>query len=155
MLKKTLLTLSCLTLPLTAQAKGIQRCEDASGHLTFTTLGCPPNQASQALSAHSPLPGSVQTIPTMSPPKNQAAARTLVVAGQNEDGCGDLLGSQEKRQAIISQTVRPGMNQRDVESALGKPDRIATTNATTRYTYNEKKGRSVQVIFDDRGCVKR
>ena len=147
--------LSCLALPLAVPAKTIQRCEDASGHLTFTTLGCPHDHASYSQNAYNPPPGSVPVTPTVRPPTSQRATRPLVVAGQDEDGCGDLLDRQQKRQAIISQTVRPGMNRKEVESALGKPDRITTTNALTRYTYKEKKGRSAQVIFDEQGCVKR
>ncbi len=47
-----------------------------------------------------------------------------------------------------------GMTQRDVESMLGKPDKIARKNAEVRYVYKDRKGNSSQVTFDENGCVK-
>ncbi|KIH82212.1 hypothetical protein UCMB321_4014 [Pseudomonas batumici] len=64
------------------------------------------------------------------------------------------MSAQEKRRAIINQQVRPGMNRLEVESALGRPDRISTTNTATRYHYNLKRGRSSLVVLDEKGCVK-
>ncbi|QXI31623.1 outer membrane protein assembly factor BamE [Pseudomonas vanderleydeniana] len=76
-----------------------------------------------------------------------------MVVGEHDDGCGNQLDARSRRQAIIQQEVRPGMNRQEVESALGKPDRISTSNSTTRYHYNPKKGRSSLVQFDEKGCV--
>ena len=46
------------------------------------------------------------------------------------------------------------MTQRDVESALGKPDKITTNDGQTRYHYADDKGNKRQVNFDEYGCVK-
>lgn len=60
----------------------------------------------------------------------------------------------QRREAIMNRRIVAGMNQRDVESALGKPDAIKIRNSSTRYTYKAKKGRSAEVVFDEKGCVK-
>jgi len=41
-----------------------------------------------------------------------------------------------------------------VESALGKPDKVNIRTSTTSYRYDLKRGRSAQIDFDERGCVK-
>ena len=46
------------------------------------------------------------------------------------------------------------MTQRDVESLLGRPDKVTHNNGELRYVYNQKKGRSNTVTFDENGCVK-
>ncbi|SDS79478.1 SmpA / OmlA family protein [Pseudomonas asplenii] len=146
-----------LYLPSGATAAVVQRCEDASGHITFTTLGCPTDALPRIQRADNPPPGGRRT-----PIKRQAASREilsrpreLIVVGEHDDGCGNQLDARSRRQAVIQQQVRPGMNREEVESALGKPDRISTSNNTTRYHYNLKKGRSSLVQFDEKGCVKR
>ncbi|WP_037006356.1 outer membrane protein assembly factor BamE domain-containing protein [Pseudomonas asplenii] len=152
----------CLLIPLalyqpTASAATVQRCEDASGHITFTTLGCPHDSHPRTQRADNTAPGST-VLPARRQPASKeppAAPRELIVVGEHDDGCGNLLDARSRRQAIIQQQVRPGMNRQEVESALGKPDRISTGNSSTRYHYNLKKGRSSQVQFDEKGCVKR
>ena len=74
--------------------------------------------------------------------------------GQRDDGCGNVLNAQQRRKAIINYKTPTGMTKRDVESLLGKPDKIVSRNAEVRYVYSEKKGHSRQVIFDEHGCVK-
>ncbi len=46
------------------------------------------------------------------------------------------------------------MTKRDVESLLGRPDKISNRNGELRYVYEQKKGRSNSVTFDEDGCVK-
>ncbi|WP_419735333.1 outer membrane protein assembly factor BamE domain-containing protein [Pseudomonas sp. COR18] len=153
----------CLLIPLAlyqppgASAAMVQRCEDASGHITFTTLGCPHDAHLRTQRADNHAPGS-KPLPTRQQPASREISptpRELIVVGEHDDGCGNLLDARSRRQAVIQQQVRPGMNRQEVESALGKPDKISTSNSTTRYHYNLKKGRSSQVQFDERGCVKR
>ncbi|MGY2184086.1 outer membrane protein assembly factor BamE [Pseudomonas agarici] len=152
-----------LLIPLTlhlsscASAAIVQRCEDASGHITFTTLGCTQNQNLQILRADNPPPGGeTRTATPKSPPKEPSTApRGFTVIGEHDNGCGNQLDAKVRRQAIIQQQVRPGMNRLEVESALGRPDRISTSNSVMRYHYNLKKGRSSLVLFDEKGCVKR
>ena len=76
------------------------------------------------------------------------------MVGTKQDGCGNQLSSSERRRAVIRQQVRGGMTQRDVESALGKPDKITTNDGQTRYHYADDKGNKRQVNFDEYGCVK-
>ncbi|NWA29832.1 outer membrane protein assembly factor BamE [Pseudomonas gingeri] len=146
--------LLALCLPFPAGAAIVHRCESDSGHITFTTLGCAPNETLQPQRAHNPAPGS-RPVPASSPKPATTAARELIVVGEHDDGCANLLSPQEKRRAIIHQQVRPGMNRLEVESALGRPDRISTTNNAMRYHYTLKKGRSSLVVLDEKGCVKR
>ncbi|MNR66396.1 hypothetical protein D3C85_1898600 [compost metagenome] len=46
------------------------------------------------------------------------------------------------------------MSQQDVESALGKPDKVSIKNSSTSYRYDTKRGRSAHVEFDEKGCTK-
>ena len=50
------------------------------------------------------------------------------IVGQSEDKCGNLISARERREAIINQRIVAGMSQQDVESALGKPDKISIRN---------------------------
>ncbi|NWA05443.1 outer membrane protein assembly factor BamE domain-containing protein [Pseudomonas gingeri] len=146
-----------LHLPSCASAAIVHRCEDTSGHITFTTLGCTQQQSLRIQRADNPAPGGKTRTATQKPaPQAKSnAPRELIVVGEHDDGCGNQLDAKARRQAIIRQQVRPGMSRQEVESALGRPDRIITSNSATRYHYNLKKGRSSLVLFDEKGCVKR
>lgn len=78
-----------------------------------------------------------------------------MIVGEQDDGCGNLLSSSEKRQAIIRREVRSGMSSADVESSLGKPDRITRQNSRQRYHYRDKRGDNQLISFDEAGCVKK
>ncbi|CAD5200551.1 outer membrane protein assembly factor BamE [Pseudomonas sp. FEN] len=150
--------LLALCLPFPALAAIVHRCESGNGHITFTTLGCAPDETLRAQRAHNP--ASASRPAPAKPPRTASSATTpapreLTVVGEHDDGCANLLSAQEKRQAIINQQVRPGMSRLEVESALGRPDRISTTNTATRYHYHLKRGRSSLVVLDEKGCVKR
>ena len=145
--------LLALCLPFPAGAAIVHRCESDSGHITFTTLGCAANETLQPQRAHNPAPGS-RPVPLNRAKPVTATPRELTVVGEHDDGCANLLSPQEKRRAIINQQVRPGMSRLEVESALGRPDRISTSNTATRYHYNLKRGRSSLVVLDEKGCVK-
>ncbi|MFJ5295443.1 DUF4124 domain-containing protein [Pseudomonas sp. NPDC088368] len=144
-----------LIAPACTWATTVNRCEDDNGRITFTTLGCPTGQNPTTHEVHSPLPGTVQAPPSRhaGSVKNQTNAE-LVIVGQRDDGCGNVLSAEQRRKAIINQQTPAGMTKRDVESLLGKPDKIIGRNAEVRYVYEEKKGRSRQVTFDEHGCVK-
>jgi hypothetical protein len=149
-----------LLLPAQALATTVHRCEDGAGKITFTTLGCPLGQTLQEQEAFNAPPG---TPANYLPPaerttdiKHAPALRPkeLVVVGQHDDGCGNRLDADQRRRAIINLQTPAGMTKRDVENMLGKPDKIISRNGEVRYVYNEKKGRSSQVTFDEDGCVK-
>jgi hypothetical protein len=55
---------------------------------------------------------------------------------------------------MINHQVRSGMPLKDVESALGKPDKISSQNGLLRYLYRDKDGNTKQVSFDENGCVR-
>ncbi len=145
-----------------AQASGIQRCEDAMGHVTFTSLGCPDAQVMQPQGAYNAPPGSTTYLLPPAEPQGPAnhkpgqanRSKDIVIAGERDDGCGNRLSGEQRRRAVINQQTPPGMTRRDVESLLGRPDKVTTRNGETRYVYHEKKGRSSQVTFDQNGCVK-
>ncbi|MFJ2694189.1 hypothetical protein [Pseudomonas sp. NPDC087336] len=56
--------------------------------------------------------------------------------------------------AIDESLTFAGMSQQEVESALGKRDKISIGNSSTRYHYQTKRGRSASIEFDERGCTK-
>lgn len=159
LLRSTLCTL-LLQPCTTALAATVHRCEDPNGHVTFTLQGCPGEQQPQLQQANNPTPGSGKAIPLAKPSKQKRSKRksktqsALVVVGERQDGCGNQLSSSERRSAIIGQRIRAGMTRRDVESALGKPDKISSQNGQTRYQYRDEKGNSRQVSFDESGCVR-
>lgn len=149
------------------QASSVLRCEDATGNITFTTLGCPSGQDMQQQDAYNAPPGSVTPLlpgaeqadgsgrRSAQPAQSKAAqSKELVIVGQHDDGCGNRVSAEQRRRAIINQQTQPGMTRRDVESSLGKPDKVVRRNSETRYVYHEKKGRSSQVTFDEHDCVK-
>ncbi|TVT84103.1 cell envelope protein SmpA [Pseudomonas sp. H3(2019)] len=158
--RKTLTTLFITLIfpPLLTIAATVHRCEDAKGRITYTTLSCPPGEALSRQNIYNP---SVFTFEAILPSANhqeisgiKSAPRDPTVVGQMNDKCGNLLSAKERREAIINQRIVPGMSQQDVESALGKPDKISIRNATTNYRYDSKKGRSAHIVFDEKGCVK-
>ena len=143
-------------------AATLYRCESADGHLTFSQHDCPPDQMQKLQEAFNPTPGSGKPVPLARPKASGTAKRAtaedspaLTVVGERQDGCGNLLDESERRTAIIQGRIRTGMTRADVESAFGKPDRIAQTDSRTRYIYNARPGKAQRsVTFDEFGCVK-
>ena len=157
----SLLALLCC---LTPQAAGqtVHRCESSAGHVTFTTLSCGPEDVLSLQHIHPYSPGTIAPKTESMLPEaehrpissNRAGHKEPIVVGQFEDRCGNLISTKQRREAILDKRIIVGMSQQDVESALGKPDSIKVRNSSTRYTYKAKKGRSAEVVFDERGCVK-
>jgi hypothetical protein len=148
-----------LLCPLPTLGSSVFRCEDAKGHITFTRQGCPEAHNQRLQQAHNPTPGSGKPVPLAKPRKapresKKNAAHELTVIGVKQDGCGNHLSSSERRAAIIKQQIQPGMSRADVESSLGKPDRISEQNGKVQFAYQSKKGNKRNVSFDEAGCVK-
>ena len=143
-----------LFLPVLGTAATVHRCEDDNGKITFTTLACPAGHELKLQDAHNPLPGTVVNSTSPSDTRIKKKSEELVIVGQRDDGCGNVLSAEQRRRAIINQQTPEGMTKRDVESLLGTPDKIVGRNAELRYVYKEKKGKSRQVTFDENGCVK-
>lgn len=153
-----LLLLSLLSpLPL-ALATTVHRCEAANGRTTFTTLSCAAGENVSLQNVRTFTPGSTMALMPEAGPSETSGMkikrREPTVVGQTQDKCGNLISARERREAIINQRVLAGMSQQDVESALGKPDKISIRNSATSYRYNTLRGRSAQVEFDERGCTK-
>ena len=142
-------------------AASVFRCVSADGHVTFTRHGCPSDQQQHLQDARNHTPSNGKVIPLATPDRRKATAPAspaeLVIVGQQNDGCGNLLSCSEKRQAIIRKEIRAGLSRADVESSLGKPDRVTSSNGQQRYHYREKRkgGSSRQISFDAAGCVKK
>lgn len=153
-----LLWSALLCVPASATASSVHRCEDASGKITFTTLGCPDGHSIRLQRAFNAPPGTrIDVLPSASTAqtaREKPTDQTVVVVGTRDDGCGNRLSAEQRRAAIINQRTPPGMTQRDVESLLGRPDKIINRNGELHYVYNQKKGRSNKVTFDEHGCVK-
>ncbi|EPJ86638.1 hypothetical protein CFII64_09400 [Pseudomonas sp. CFII64] len=159
---RQMLCSALLCLPLSLHATIVQRCEDPAGNVTYTSLGCPSDHDMQLQNAFNASPGSKSNTALL-PPRDPLSRRQtatarqekqLTVVGQRDDDCDNRLSAEQRRRAIINQQTPAGMTRRDVESLLGRPDKVVSRNGETRYVYNEKKGRSSQVTFDEMGCVK-
>ncbi|MGY1891683.1 cell envelope protein SmpA [Pseudomonas asplenii] len=158
-LKSSLPLLTCLLfLPPAEGAATLHRCEAIDGSITFTSMSCASGEQRSVQAVHPYMPGSVVAV---MPEHNheeisgmKIKGREPGVAGTVEDPCGNLIDARQRREAIINQRVIAGMTQQDVESALGKPDKVNIRTSTTSYRYDLKRGRSAQVDFDERGCVK-
>lgn len=147
-------SLFCSTLP----ASTVFRCEDASGHVTYTLQGCPTDASQDLQSADNPTPGQGKAVPMAKvgkgERKREKPASELLVVGAKQDGCGNRVAGSERRTAMIRQQVRTGMTQADVQSSLGTPDKVTSQDGQTRYHYEDKDGNRRQVTFDEAGCVK-
>ena len=151
-----LTTLLCL--PPCLHAQTIHRCEADDGLITFTTLSCTAGENLSLQDVRALPPSS--TVAVMPEADNREKTDTKVkrreptIVGSTEDKCGNLISARERREAIINQRVIAGMSQQDVESALGKPDKVSVRNSATSYRYDTKRGRSANVEFDEKGCTK-
>lgn len=149
-----------LLCPTPLLASKVFRCEDPKGHVTFTRHGCASGQQQQIQSTHNPRPGSGAAVPLARPQaeSNAPAPRNLesklTIVGEQHDGCGNRVTGSARREAIIKKQVRIGMTRRDVESALGKPERISRRNGQTTYHYTSKHDSERRtVVFDQNDCV--
>ena len=136
-------------------------CEDGNGHITFTQQGCPPQQNQDLQDAHNPTPGTGKPVAMATNPKpakrnkdGTKPSKGSIVVGEHQDGCGNRVTGAERRTAMIRDEARAGMTKADVESALGKPDKVTSQNGHTRYHYKDAQGNRRQVSFDQAGCVK-
>lgn len=149
-------TISLCPLPLLAAS--VFRCEDVNGHITFTSQGCPSEQQKMLQHANNATPGSGKPVPmakaATAQPVMRPTSSELIVVGQQDDGCGNRITGSTRRQAMIRHEVRAGMTLADVESTLGRPDKISSQNGQLRYQYLDNQGRSRQVNFDEDRCVK-
>ena len=152
---RSLPLLLALSLAPAGEAATVFRCEDASGHVTFTQLGCPNAQAGERIEADNPPPGGTSVTPMATPAPLRREAPSVVVVGEGKEKCGARLGEQERRKAIVEQRIVAGMTRADVERALGKPDQVSGNNAEVTYRYKADKRRVARsVSFDQEGCVK-
>ncbi|GAB3393800.1 outer membrane protein assembly factor BamE [Azotobacter armeniacus] len=133
---------------------------DPGGRITFTHHGCPTDQQQQLQNAFNATPGNDRPIPMASEITDRTSRTTEqnnpqepTIVGQQDDGCGNRITGRERREAMIKKEVRPGMTRRDVESALGKPDRISSRNDRTSYHYRDNEGNTRQIGFDQHNCV--
>ncbi|WP_332766713.1 DUF4124 domain-containing protein [Pseudomonas koreensis] len=152
-----LLPACLLCLPSSAAPVSLHRCEDSDGRVTFTSMSCAQGEQRSTQEVHPYSPGSVAVMPEHNHERIndlRATRREPAVIGHAEDNCGNLIDNRQRREAIINRRVIAGMSQQDVESALGKPDKMSIRTSTTRYSYDLKRGRSAQIDFDERGCVK-
>ena len=140
-----------------ALAATVNRCEAANGRITFTTLSCATGESLSRQDVRTFTPGSTTTLMPEAEPGETSGMkfkrREPTIVGQSEDKCGNLISARERREAIINQRVVAGMSQQDVESALGKPDKITIRNSATSYRYDTLRGRRAQVAFDEKGCT--
>jgi hypothetical protein len=150
-----LLRISCCLLALglysALPAASIYRCADSQGHVSFSDQACPPGAAQKALS---PQVNSLPPPASAAPDRRTSQPGLVIGSSPSESPCGVSLTSQQKRTARIREQVLAGMNQQDIESTFGTPEKITRNNNHTRYHYRDAKGNTRQVEFDEKGCVK-
>ncbi|UVO17115.1 DUF4124 domain-containing protein [Stutzerimonas stutzeri] len=140
-------------------AATVFRCTDEAGRITYAQQGCPGGSDIQKQQAYNPTPGSGKAVKmaTTNPRSTRKATPPptdqLTIVAERHDGCGNLLSGGERREAIIKQRILSGMTRSDVESALGRPSSVVSTNGRTRYRYEKSEGRVRTVTFDEKGCV--
>lgn len=141
-------------------ASSVYRCVAPDGHITFTRHGCPTDQQQQLQNASNASPGSGRPIPMANDTPERTPRATKqgnpqepTIVGQQDDGCGNRITDRERREAIIKKEVRSGMTRTDMESALGKPDRISSRNGRTSYHYRDNEGNTRQIDFNEHNCV--
>ena len=153
-----LLILALLCLPLRSMAATVHRCEGEDGRVTFTTMSCGNGERLSLQEVRPFTPGSLVGLMPEAEPRGLSNKKVRnkepTVVGRTDDKCGNLISAGERRQAIINRRIIAGMSQQDVESALGKPDKVTTRNASTSYRYDNKRGRSAHIEFDEKGCTK-
>ncbi|MGK8942395.1 DUF4124 domain-containing protein [Stutzerimonas balearica] len=146
-----------LLAPISTHASNVFRCVDAQGHVTFSQQGCPQDQSLQRQQAFNPTPGSGKAVPMAKPAtsKNDERKRSdsLTIVAEQDDGCGNRVTGSERRSAIISQDIRAGMTRSDVESALGRPESVTSSNGRARLRFRSISGQVRTVSFDENGCV--
>ena len=151
-----LIALPCL--PFAASASTVHRCEASDGRVTFTTLSCAHGENFRVQEVRTFTPGSIVGMMPEAEPRETSGMtikrREPTVVGRSEDRCGNLINASQRREAIINKRIVAGMSLQDVESALGKPDKVSIRNSATRYRYNDKRGRSAHIEFDERGCMR-
>ncbi|MEX3773355.1 cell envelope protein SmpA [Pseudomonas sp. MYb118] len=149
------LMIALLCPPLAATATTVHRCEAANGRVTFTTLGCASGDNPSLQEVRTYKPGStVALMPAADARKTSTTAREPTVVGLAQDSCGNLITARERRDAILHKRIVAGMSQQDVESALGKPDKVSVRNSAMSYRYDTRRGRSAHIEFDEKGCTK-
>ncbi len=153
-----LILTTLLYLPPAGAATTLHRCEAADGSITFTSMSCAHGELRSTQEVHPYSPGSVVAVMPEANHEETSSMKTKGrepgIIGRAEHRCGNLINARQRREAIINRRVIAGMSQQDVESALGKPDKVNIRTSTTSYRYDLKRGRSAQVDFDERGCVK-
>ncbi|AYF87882.1 DUF4124 domain-containing protein [Pseudomonas sp. DY-1] len=142
-------------------AASVFRCSDAEGNVSFNQHGCPVGSHAEQHRTRTPNILSSELIPgelgesyfPIQKWDNPELPQEIVVVGEREEVCGNAISPQDRRRAIIRKQIRSGMTRSDVESALGKPDRISGSSGKLRYHYKPKKGVSYHVAFNAEGCV--
>ncbi len=152
----------------TSEAASVFRCTATDGSVLFSQYGCPVERQQEIQEAHNPTPGSGDPIPMATPKEStpqrplarskgqdkEAERDSVVVVGEQQNGCGNRVTGSERRKAIIEGRIRTGMTRSDVESAFGRPDRTSQHNETLRYHYAADKKRGARTVtFDEDGCV--
>ena len=144
---RSLSLLLLLSLASTCEAAAVFRCEDASGHVSFTQLGCPagwPARPSWRTTRRREAGASRRGPRRRRKGVHRPESVPLAVIGEREDRCGRRLDEKERRKAIVEQRIMAGMTRSDVERALGKPDRVSGNNAEVRYQYKADKRRGAR-----------
>src|SRR3990167_8537884 len=82
-----------LLCPTPLLASSVFRCEDASGHITYTLQGCTAGQVQYRQEAHNPTPGKGKAVPLAKPAK----AKTKHKSAKRDTRRQTVVGRSEER----------------------------------------------------------
>lgn len=142
------------------QAATMNKCVDASGHVTFTQQACPGGLAGETISVQrggagmslSPPSVAEETAPDEKSPSGKGVQVTVI--GSEASSSCDGGSDQEIRAAIVRNQVYEGMTAKQAEQAWGKPGEVnRSSGGSDQWVYYRGDGRMQFVYVDQAGCV--
>lgn len=132
--------------PVAVQAASMNKCVDASGHVTFTQQACPGGSGGEVIEVKSASKGMLIGDPGLNPPIAAPSRRSF-------NHCGDL-SQVDISHLTGNNKVQVGMMAEDVEKSWGRPDRInRSSSGNDQWVYERPDYRSQYVYVDGSGCV--
>jgi hypothetical protein len=132
--------------PVAVQAASMNKCVDASGHVTFTQQACPGGSGGEVIEVKSASKGMLIGDPSFNPPIAAPSRRSY-------NHCGDLT-QVDIRHLIGNTSIQVGMTSEDVIEAWRRPDRINRSSAgNDQWVYDRENYRTQYVYVDGSGCV--
>lgn len=157
-MKSFWLIVIALLSPAAAQAASMNKCVDASGHVTFTQQACAGGLGGETISVQSGGagmslgPSSLAVEAGPSEGKASGEGVQVNVIGDKPSCAGG--SDQEIRAAIVRGQVYAGMTAKQAEQSWGKPGEVnRSSSGSDQWVYYRGDGRMQFVYVDQSGCV--